>query len=408
MALPFWLNVLGQKFMFQSIAEDADGNKHSFALPLMFVPYEAVGKHADIRNAFIAGGLDARTLQFQQQVVAFAPSGDKPGSTHLKTESLTYDIEQPPGTAGSSKFLIVENLPPRQVVRYLPWITNGKASSPALEEITGSTHALALRLDQTHYLEHGFDAAQSFIQLDNPISLSMGAQKGGGLARPDSTIQVISRTLGPAGAPDALAAGKVDISPFIDARILGTIPIQKILADNLEFDPQLAAEIPTADQLENTTFKLNAPRLTTTRILDGSGQVTAVETRYLWKPLLKDFELPPGVLTLGLAGADLLLDARLTRQSASGKGSLVVVGRLRNALLSFKDAVAVKMGELIFRAEEGRKMEVGAKEVDLTFLGPLQFVNSLRQVLPDRRLQRSAFRQCGCTRYFRRLYAGHS
>ena len=379
---PFWLEMLGRKFMFQAIAEDADGNKLSFAMPLMFVPYEALEKHADIRNKFNAGGLDARTIQLQQQVVAFAPSGDKLGSTHLKTESLTYDIEQPPGTAGSSKFLHVENLPPRMVVRFLPWITNGRASSPALEEITGSGQALDLRLDQTHYLEHGFDAAQSFIKLDNPISLSMGSQKGGGLARPDSTIHAISRTLGPVGAPDALAAGTVDISPFIDARILGTIPIQKILADNLEFNPQLAAEIPTEDQLQNPGFKLNAPRLTTTRILDGNGQLTAVETRYLWKPLLQDYELPPGVLTLGLAGADLLLDARLTRQAASNTSSLIVTGRLRNSMLSFKDAVAVTLGELIFRAEEGRKMEVGAKEVDLTFLGPLQFVNSLRQVLP--------------------------
>jgi hypothetical protein len=381
MQSPFWLNVLGQKFMFQAIGEDADGNKVSFALPLMFVPYEALGEHATIRNVFNAGGLDARTLQFGQQAVAFAPSGDKPGSTHLKTESLTYDIEQPPGTAGSSKAMRVENLPPHFVVRYLPWITKVMASSPGLEEMMGSAQPMAFRLDETHYLEHGFDAAQSFITLDSPVSLSMGAQKGGGLARPDSTIQAISRTLGPTAAPDALASGKVDISAFADARILGTIPIRSILPANPVFDALTAAEIPSAAQLESADFKLNAPRLTTTRILDANGQVTAVETRYLWKPVLQD---PPamGVLTLGLASADLLLDARLTRQMASGASSLVVMGRLRKPQLSFANALAVEIGELIFRAEEGRTMEVGAKEVDLTFLGPLQFVNTLRQILP--------------------------
>lgn len=383
--LPFWLNVLSQKFMFQAMAEDADGNKISFALPLMFVPYEALRKpsaDADIRAEFDAGGIGARTFQLNQQVVAFAPSGDKPGSTHLKTESLTYDIEQPPGTAGSSKFLRAENLPPRLVVRYLPWITRGMASSPALEEMMGSAQSVAIRLDEKHYLAHGFDQSQSFVKLDDPISLSMGAQKGGGLARPVSTLHAISRTLGPTASPDALAAGNVDISAFADARILGTIPIRKILADNLDFNPQLAAEIPTGVDLEREDFKLNAPRLTITRIQDASGQVTAVETRYLWKPTLKDFELPPGILKLGLAGADLLLDARLTRQIASSSSSLVVTGRLRNPELSFANAVAVKLGELIFRAEEGRKMEVGAKNVVLTFLGPLQFVNSLRQILP--------------------------
>ena len=383
---PFWLEVISQKFMFQAVAEDADGSKLTFALPLMFVPYEALAnEQADqlIRTKFDLGGPDVRRLDLHQQMVAFAPSaGAKPGSTHLKTASLTYDIEQPAGTDGSSKFLHVENLPPRLVVRYLPWITGTMATSPALEEMMGSAQPLPLELDLEHYLKNGFDSAQSFVKFGKPKpTLSMGARKGGGLARPDSSLDAISRTLGPIASPDKLAAGAVDVSVFADARILGTIPIGSILPDLPSFDAQTAAEIPGADLLESAEFKLNAPRLTTTRILGDEGQLAAVETRYLWKPELRN-SVTKGVLTLELAGADLLIDARLTRQIVSSGSSLVVMGRLRNVLLSFAGAVAIRLGELLFRAEEGHKMEVGAKQVDLTFLGALEFVNTLRQILP--------------------------
>jgi hypothetical protein len=387
MSTPFWLEVGRQKFMFEAVAKDADDNNISFALPLMFVPYEALVKNTaanDIRAKFDAGGIAARTLELNQQLVAFAPPADgKPGATQLKTESLTYDIQQPPGTVGSSKFLRMGETASRLIAGFLPWITGAMATSPALEEMMGSAEPVALHLDEEHFLLNDFDSAQSFVRLDNPLALRMEGQRGGGLARPDASVAAISRTLGPTSNPDSLAAGTVDISAFAKARILGTIPIVKLLPDDspddppFAFDAATAAVIPTDDDLEKFDYKLNAPRLITTRVPNG------VETRYLWKPLLKKYyELPGGVLSLKLDRADLLLDARLTRQIGSSESSMVVVGRLRKAELSFTNAVAVTLGELIFRAEEGRKMEVGAKDVELKFLGPLEFVNTLRQILP--------------------------
>jgi hypothetical protein len=323
-------------------------------------------------------------------MVAFAPSGaNRPGSTHLKTTSLTYDIEQP---TLSAKKLNAQGLPTSYVARFLPWVSGILASSPALEELTGSSTPVALRLDESHYLKNGFDASQSFVSLVNPISYTMGAQKGGGLAAPASKVEALSRTLGPTAAPDALAMGKVDISAFAGMKILGLLDIKDFLPawpdePELAFTTPPDALPPSEGDLDRKETRWNAPSLTTRRLLDENGNLTAVETRYLWKPQLTS-ERTLGVLTLQLSDADLLLDARLTRRvSPSGPdsngSSMVVRGRLRDATLRFKDAIAVYFEELSFYAEEGRKMDVSARGVDLTFLGPLEFVNTLRKIMPS-------------------------
>jgi hypothetical protein len=115
--------------------------------------------------------------------------------------------------------------------------------------------------------------------------------------------------------------------------------------------------------------------------LGGAGE--RVETRFVWKPPLHNYpDDPNSPLILRLEKADLLLDATTTR-SPSGEGSSVVIGRLREAGLEFKDTIIVTFGELLFHAEAGRKMDVSAKNVTLEFLGPLEFVNSLRSILPE-------------------------
>ena len=88
---PFWLaNPDGSPLMFHAIGTDVSGQTIEFALPLMFVPYEALGEHEDIRGYFSnppAGFTNAATIELAGQSMAFAPAGDKPGSTLMRTRS---------------------------------------------------------------------------------------------------------------------------------------------------------------------------------------------------------------------------------------------------------------------------------------------------------------------------------
>ena len=173
--------------------------------------------------------------------------------------------------------------------------------------------------------------------------------------------------------------GNVDTSAFENAELLGGIKIKDILT-GAGFDPNEfgAVSIPPA-ALEDPNVKVRVPMLTTRRT------ATAVETRYLWKPDIKSFSI---LLTgAGENGFDrpaqLILDALLTRPLDGGEGTFRIDGRLLNFALGFAGVLRASIGRLSFLSEAGRKPDVSAEEVTLTFEGALAFVNTLKDILPS-------------------------
>jgi hypothetical protein len=385
---PTWLlTPEGQPLFFRATALDVAGNQIDFELPLMFVPLEATDNIGLVRHTYFSPPFSpdlATNIKLNGQLLAMAEPGDKPGSTQIKADTFRFGLATV-GDVESGFGLQAAGLPPSYPPRYLPFIRSAHASVPAVEQLLGSAQPQAMQ-HELNYLVSGFNPAtnpaQTFVRLLDSLPLEFASQSGGGLVRPNSTAEALSRTLGPISAPDKLATGKIDLSAFGNARFLGTIRLlDLILPDSpgdldLPFDAASAsAEPPTQEQLYNDpSFRLNQPRLITRR----AGQ--SVETRFLWKPslLTKSF----GPLKVDLDHAELLLDARTTR-APSGEGTSLVIGRLRGAALAFVGTITVAFGELVFRAEEGRKMEVGAKNIAITFEGPLEFVNSLRSILPS-------------------------
>lgn len=381
---PVWLlTPEGKPLFFKASALDVTANQIDFELPLMFVPLEAIDNVALIRSVFQSPPFTASLatrVSVGGQAVAMAPPGEKPGSTNVKAQLLRFGLATV-GAPASEFGLKAAGRPPSYPPSYLPFIAGAEASLPAVDELLGGATTRPVELDPT-YLAGDFgpgNPAQTFVRLKNPLQMAFDSQQGGGLVRPNSAAEALSRTLGAVASPDALKAGKIDLSAFSEARFLGTIRLLDLIPGNLPLDAASAApDPPTQAQLDDPGFRLAQPRLITRRLPDG-GQ-PRVETRFLWKPPLETKSFGP--LTVELGGADLLLDARTVR-SLSGQGTSLVIGRLRQAALTFAEAISVKFGELLFRAEEGRKLEVGAKNVTLTFAGPLEFVNSLRSILPE-------------------------
>lgn len=377
------------KLMFHAVGTDLAGGTVQFALPLMFVPYEALGAHRTIRAVFDnppAAVTDAHQIDLTGQPLTVAPAGDRAGSTVLTTSSITYDIEQPPGVANPhpEHAMNPAGAPPTYIPRFLMRVDGLSASSPAVDDLLGGSKPVDLVLDKT-YLAVGFDGgqnrAQTFVGFVKDLPLALPSQRGGGVASPDTVSKALSRTLGPVAAPDKLQEGTVDLSAFAKTKLLGTIALTELLPDlPLAFDATAASVTPTQAQLDDPLFVVNPPRLTTRRQPDGVAAPDLVETRFLWKPPLRSEKVFP-LLRLDLGGADLLLDAT-TRLVRGGPASTVVFGRLRHVKLTFANALSAGIESLTFRAEAGRKMEFGASDVQITFEGPLAFVNTLQSILP--------------------------
>jgi len=384
---PAWLMTPeGGRLMFQAVGTDVAGKTDEFSLPLMFVPYGAIAQHSTIRQVFDnppAPISDAHRIDLRGQSITIASPGSKPGSTTLTATALTYDLEQP--TTPAHPIDLAAGAALSYVPGFIPRMAVLNGTSPAIDDLLGKSKPVDLSFDDT-FLGVGLDApqnpAQVFVRLASPVPLALPSQRGGGIASTHSAATALSRTLGPVSKPDALQTGTVDLSAFAKTKILGTIPLLSLLPDvPMTFDAAGAETPPTQAQLDDLGFHVNPPRLITRREPSGAAVPDVVETRFVWKPPLRDQALF-SFLTLDLAGGDLLLDVT-TRLVRGGSPSVSVYGRLRNPKLVFAKALAATISELTFRAEAGKKLEFGAKKVTLEFQGPLEFVRTLQSILPD-------------------------
>ena len=223
------------------------------------------------------------------------------------------------------------HVPPSYLPRFLMRVSTLTASSPAIDDLLGTTEPVEFRLDRS-YLAAGFDLemnrAQTFLGWATNLPLSLPTQKGGGLATPKAAVNALSRTVGPVAVPKPVAAAEqaeadpVDLSAFGDTRVLGTITLRDLLpelpAEGLApvFDSAARAE-PTPEQLEDQNCVVDPPRLTTRRLPEGAPVPEEVVTRFVWKPALRPQCRFP-LLTLDLTGAPLLLEAttRVVRGSS--------------------------------------------------------------------------------------------
>ncbi|CAA9263457.1 MAG: hypothetical protein AVDCRST_MAG93-2292, partial [uncultured Chloroflexia bacterium] len=413
---PFWPTPVGgnatfspNPFPFQMVAEDWEGRIVTFERPLLCVPLRGVNNEADwqtiVESFNAAGKLAHRTTQIWSQPVAFAKTtpGDR-GKTTLNTETVEFQAQVVQG--GN-----IGALPPSHPL-FLPTVKSARVGMPSVERLLGRPSPVDIQFD-TDYLSQGMDPdankGEVFAELVNELDLPFAAEKAGGLIKPDTTIRAVSRSLGPVSNPTTIKQGSFDTSMFEKARFLGGITLKDILKEKTNFDP---ASIKEADRpvdrpveewqewqerLNDPAFKLEVPMLTS-RLLyppdvddppDSEARPTAAETHFLWKPALKD-EYKLGIFALetpqGIGfpkPAQLILQARMVTPLDGKASTFEIDGRLTDFALYFAKAMRLKFSSLSFRTESGKKIDVSADGMDLTFEGPLKFVNTLKDLMPD-------------------------
>ncbi|MEU5091357.1 hypothetical protein [Streptomyces sp. NPDC021356] len=367
---------------FTLIGTDCEGRKVSFTMPLVFVPdglpdpdgnFTAVYQEPDKHS----GVPDRHTRELHGQTMAMAqPPAEAPGSTAHAVETLTFGL----GTMDDHAHPEVG----------LPYVSAGKVRVPAVEQFLPKAEALAVTFDPT-YLQQSMDShpAGAYLRLTDPLPLTLGAEKAGGLASPQAALQVITSQAGV--VPDVFAAGdsatdarKLIQTAFGGAKLLGLIDLAEVVSDIVKEDLGQLRQLGD-DQIEailkDSQRTLPAPVLRIRDLADGQGK----ELRYVWKTRLTDPASPPAAddptRFFVATGTTLTLDARTTR-SKDAVDNTTVAGELTGFALNFGD-IRVDIADLRFRTGPGKKPDVTASGLAVTFDHDLEFVNTLRSALPS-------------------------
>ncbi|WP_219835383.1 hypothetical protein [Paenibacillus sp. R14(2021)] len=407
----FWPMVGGKPFLFQMVAEDAEGKTVHMERPLLFVPLTVQQRTISrfpffrviVKDTFIdwhdvkleyekSHYLDYKTVPLHAQSVAFAETTTEgKGKTSLSAENITFTMQLVDDAGKLGK--LTNGQPP-----FLPEVTAASVRIPSVERLLGRSLPVDIKLAED-YLTGGMDPQNNrgelFAELPTSLALPIPPELTGGLVKPDMSIAGLSRLLGPVDKLDQFRNNKLDTSMFDKASFLGGITLKDILieAGSLDLDHFEHADLPVEDllaKLDKPSFKLKIPLLTSREIYPPgvdpkkpTAPPIAVETRFLWKPDIRDHTIGPFQFQPEAALGQLILRTILVTPLNGDPLTFEVYGQLKKFKLAFANALNLDFESLSFRSVDGKKADVSVEGLALTFTGPLKFVDTLKNIIPS-------------------------
>jgi hypothetical protein len=355
----FWINVGGSGFPFHVTGIDLSGKEINFLASLIFMD-EGEGSPTAIQSTYKNSG-NQRLCSVSGQKIAYAdPSA---GDTTLKTDGLFFDTE------------LLQKGPPYPTVPFLPTLDQAAVTIPALERILGTTSPVTVQL-YSRYLSSGIDShAAVFAQVSGtPPPLKFSADKAGGFSTPNIALTALSAKKGlVAGSPDDAANGVIKPTAFFDisAKLFGKVPLQKLIPVDGNGDAP-------ADQ--------NAPEIRSV-LSPNSKNPDTLTVKLSWTPQLKSYDTDPVVkVYINQNGTSALsLKATLSRSLTGGPPTADIQGDLTFFQVSLLGVVGITFNGLKFSSKNGEKLNVKADLASngaVGFMGPLEFVQKLADILP--------------------------
>lgn len=379
---PRWLQADGRDVTFGFVGTDWLGRRVSAARPLMFIPYRSVGAVGPVVAEFGTGPDTRRRAELTGQVLALAdPTGGAPESTSAPVSSLQFALD--PRRAGATL--------PGYIPSWMFRVASADAALEPLQRLTGATDTRRVALTP-EYLSHGLDPNSNptggFARLMTGVAkVAMGKRDGGGLSAPSMDLDTLSAR---AGLMSSTLAGGLNAatlaSLFGDMKLFGTVPLSKLLGPIPAASATLFGKADLSDPeldalVADRNAHLEVPILRSRVLRDGGGLPVGTQTRFLWKPLL---QADPGLQPLfDVAGATFVLDVVTTTPLDGSAPQVRVHGEFTGFAMTFADVARLSFGTLRFITLPGRKPDVTAEGVSLDFIGALEFVNTLRDLLPD-------------------------
>ncbi len=366
----------GGRVRLDATAVDTVGNLIDCTLSAFFV------ERADASDEAVLDRLAQKyashnTVELGNQRIALADDRGGTGETTLSVSALTLGVKR------RADFQTGEIHPP-----FLPFVTSADASIPALDHLlatapAGGRRTTTITLHPT-YLAQGFlptDKKQVFASFPPGPPLTIPADRAGGLAAPTfKPFDGLSRTMGPVSEVERFARGD-SITPeqlVGDAQLLGVIALKDIIVQVIDagadaFDG-VAPEV-LFQKVGDPNVFLTRPVMTTVRTPAG------VETRFLWKPKIKDGNLIAPLARTSGGPLTLVVKGRITKSPNASAPGFEVEGRLSNFALLFNGLLQVDFNGVEFKSGAGRKLSASVDFKDITFIGALKFVDKLTPLL---------------------------
>jgi len=264
-------------------------------------------------------------------------------------------------------------------------MAQARVAIPAVQQLTKSSAASRIRWEDSYLEGLGTaigNAANLYARVVDKPDLKFAAQQSGGLVTPDLSITGLSRSLGPVG-------GKVDdlVKPtgkFIPTDIFGKPPDPPVPPSPAFPYVELMGGIALSSIIHELEFTNAAsangavPQLRTLR----SGNL--ITTSYRWS--LTRPQLIKSDVFVPENDSVLVIEAEVEKRIGSAdppkfrtKGTLTNFGVL---ILPPAKFAQIDFTAVTFTQEPGKKLDTDVKLKGLKFLGILQFVDKLRQVIP--------------------------
>jgi hypothetical protein len=356
-----------QPVQFHMTARDLAGADIPFTAPLIFVSLSET-QLSVVRDAYAADN-DLRRCVVRGQNIAYADPDA--GDTSLKTTALYFTTEIP------------QPAPPSPAAPFVPVLDTAEVTVPALSELIGQQVAVLVEL-YGPYLQTALDPnAGVFAQITGtpagvpfPPPVAFSADRAGGFARPNLGLTALSARKGlVSGDPTDAAEGTIDPAAYfgdVQAKLFGTI--------------DLGSLIPVDAITGRANAAQNAPEIRTTA-LPNRRHPTQFVTVINWQPQLKDYDAGPvSILFNDGESSALKLNVRAERNLDGTPPTSAATGRLTNFKLSLFEIIDLRVASITFSSTNGAKSTVAlnlAAGSPIVLGGPLQFVQSLVQVLPS-------------------------
>ena len=387
--MAFWPMVPGVSssnpvdFPFEIVATGIDGRRATFSVPLLFVGELANrNKYAEILRAYNAEVIARRTGDLAGEKISYAPpeAGDV-ADTLFPTDRMTFGS----GLLANSK---VNKAAPN----FYPETAAAVVGVPALQKLLGRAEVIEVTYPE-EYKTHGFgelspgkNAGKVFLQvLKQPFKLEFGGGAGqsksdtlGALATPQMSILGLSKTMGPVAGQDPANAGDIaskltnaidnQFKPadfFKGATILGGIELATILG---AVTGLAGAKVPKLVSRE-----LDAPK--------------RVESSFKWDTEITQSD--PANLLIHTAGGptQFVMDSLVTTPLGDpSQADYKATALLTNFKVNLFGFIILWFDCLTFDSKKGQKPDVAVAlhgSDAVMFGGPLEFVNTLRDVIPS-------------------------
>ena len=365
----FWPMIQGGDFSFQLAATDLGGNRMTFAMPLLFVGAEVnFAKPDGLIEAYNRKGYQSktemrRTTLMGNASICYAPvkTGTK-GDPRLPTSSMTFN-------AGHVTY--TDHLRPL----FYPQVEKARVGIRSVQKLLGRDDAVVEVRYPDVYKTQGFggdNSGELFLEALSDYDLKFGEDASqaksdglGALCTPGMAISGLSRTMGPAADRDKVTANTFDpVSFFKDARILGGISLADLLDIVVGLDGGKVPKM-VSEELHNR-----------------------LEARFTWDTEIKksdplelfipkaDGQKPTPFVVKCITTVPVGNPQALTREAHAS---------LRNFKVNLFGFIILWFDRLEFSASAGSKPDVSAvmHEKDaVTFGGPLEFVNDLKDYIP--------------------------